>query len=148
MWTSSIKGYDSIESYLAVNPPSLSFCEMIANAGRHSMTILQRLERFLQSSGISCPNLFEAVWESFSPIIDLSQISSSAFRPQMFAWAITGSPFIDPSADDHIHVSFILPVFAFYIIAYQIIVAEDGDQYYAGNSDQAHLMMSLGRISF
>jgi hypothetical protein len=32
---------------------------------------------------------------------------STAFQPQMLAWAATGSPFIDPSADDKIHVSFI-----------------------------------------
>jgi hypothetical protein len=107
MWTSSIKGYDSIEPYLSVNPPSLSFSQTMATAGRNDVTILQRLKRFLQGSGLPCPDLFEAVRGSFSSIIDLSQASTPAFRARMFAWAITGSPFIDPSADDRLHVSFL-----------------------------------------
>ena len=104
-WTSSIRGYDSVGPYLSVTPPSLSFSETMAAAGRNNVTILQRLENFLQGSGLPCPELFKAAQEGFSSIIDLSQVSIASFRARMFVWAITGSPFLDPGADDRISVS-------------------------------------------
>jgi hypothetical protein len=111
-WTTSIRGYDSVGPYLRVTQPSLSFSEAMTMAGGYNLTILQRLEKFLQSSGLPCPDLFKAAQEGFSSIIDLSQISALSFRARMFVWAITGSPFIDPAADE-IRVS--LQLLAFYI---------------------------------
>jgi hypothetical protein len=104
-WTSSIRGYDSVEPYLSVTPPSLSFSETMTMAGSNNMTILQRLENFLQGSGLPCPELFKAAQGGFSSIIDLSQVSVASFRARVFVWAITGSPFINPGADDRISVS-------------------------------------------
>ena len=104
-WTSSIRGYDTVEPYLSVTPPSLTFSETMAVAGRNNATILQRLQSFLQGSGLPCPELFKAVQGGFSSIIDLSQVSAASFRARVFVWAITGSPFIDPGADDRISVS-------------------------------------------
>jgi hypothetical protein len=104
-WTSSIRGYDSVGPYLAVTPPSLSFSNTMTMAGRNSMTVLQRLERFLQGSGLPCPELFKAAQGGFSAIIDISQVSVASFRARVFVWAITGSPFLDPGADDRISVS-------------------------------------------
>jgi hypothetical protein len=74
-------------------------------AGRYDLTVVQRLERFLQGSGVPCPELFKAAQEVFSPIIDLSQVSAESFRARMLVWATTGSPFIDPGASDTINVS-------------------------------------------
>ena len=104
-WTSSIRGYDSVGPHLSVAPPSLSFYNTMAVAGRNNATILQRLERFLLGSGLPCPVLFKAAQGGFSSIIDLSQVSATSFRARMFVWAITGSPFIDPGADDEIRVN-------------------------------------------
>jgi hypothetical protein len=104
-WTSSIRGYDSVGPHLSVTPPSLSFSETMTMAGRNNVTILQRLEKFLQGSGLPCPVLFKAAQGGFSSIIDLSQVSATSFRARVFVWAITGSPFIDPGADDRISVS-------------------------------------------
>ena len=59
-WTLSIRGYDSVEPYFSVTPPSVSFTKTMTLAGRNDMTILQRLERFLQGSDLPCPELFEA----------------------------------------------------------------------------------------
>jgi hypothetical protein len=104
-WTASIRGYESVGSYLLVTPPSLSFSEAMTRAGRYNLTIIQRLENFLKGSGLPCPELFKAVQEGFSPVIDLSQVSAVSFRARMLVWAITGSPFIDTGADDMIRVS-------------------------------------------
>jgi hypothetical protein len=103
-WTSSIRGYDSVEPHLSVTPPSLSFSETMAIAGRNNVTILQRLENFLQGSGLPCPELFKAAQGGFSSMVDLSQVPAASFRARVFVWAITGSPFIDPGADDRIRV--------------------------------------------
>lgn len=104
-WTTSIGGYDSVKPYLSVAQPSLSFSDTMTLAGRYNLTILQRLEKFLQGSGLPCPELFKAAQEVFSSIIDLSQVSAPSFRARMLVWAITGSPFIDPGADESISVS-------------------------------------------
>jgi hypothetical protein len=87
----------------------------MAMAGQNNVTILQRLENFLQGSGLPCPVLFKAAQGGFSSIIDLSQVSATSFRARMFVWAITGSPFIDPGADDRISVSHQLLLVALYI---------------------------------
>ena len=82
-WITSIAGFDSVGPYLTVTPPSLIFS---------GTTILQRLERFLQGSGLPCPELFKAVQGGFSSIIDISQISAESFRARVLVWAVTGSP--------------------------------------------------------
>ena len=104
-WTSSIRGNDSVGPHLSVTPPPLSFSETMSMAGRNNTTILQRLEIFLQGSGLPCPKLFEAAQGGFSSLVDLSQVSATSFRARVFVWAITGSPFINPGADDMISVS-------------------------------------------
>lgn len=78
------------------------------------MTILQRIERFLQGSGLPCPELFEAARGGFGSVIDLSQVSVTSFRARVFVWVITGSPFIDPGSDDMIRVSRQLLLVAIY----------------------------------
>jgi hypothetical protein len=77
----------------------------MATAGRNNMTILQRLEKFLQGLGIPCPNLFTAAQGGLSSVIDLLQVLAPAFHARMFVWATTGLPFIDPGANDRISMS-------------------------------------------
>ena len=72
----------------------------------------------------------------------------------MFVWAITGSPFIDPGANDTLSVShqllsatLVLSI-SLMALTIQIIISEENDLYYAESSEQAKIMMDQGRISF
>ncbi|KAJ7937922.1 hypothetical protein B0H13DRAFT_2302393 [Mycena leptocephala] len=61
-----------------------------------NITFIALFVDFLRGSGIPCPQLFQQVTGSFSPLIDLSRIGTPGFRSQMVAWASTGSPLIHP----------------------------------------------------
>ncbi len=52
------------------------------------------LEDFLSGSGILSEVLYSEVEHTFNAITDLAGISTPEFRPKMFVWATTGSPFI------------------------------------------------------
>ncbi|KAJ7468521.1 hypothetical protein FB451DRAFT_1400897 [Mycena latifolia] len=71
--------------------------------GQGDVTFEGVFQNFLNGRGIPCPNQFEHVRGSFSPLIDLTHMESPGFRARMVAWAAAGSPFI-PS-DSKIHVA-------------------------------------------
>ncbi|KAK7467565.1 hypothetical protein VKT23_004618 [Stygiomarasmius scandens] len=47
---------------------------------------------FLCGTGIPIPELWEDVKGSFHPMVDLKNVNEQYFRPQIFMWAVTGSP--------------------------------------------------------
>ena len=52
---------------------------------------------FLNSTGIPCPQCFHEIQQTFSNIIDLTDLAvmdTPAFRSRMFVWAATGSPLL------------------------------------------------------
>jgi hypothetical protein len=68
---------------------------------------------FLQGSGIPCPILFDDLKPTFNPLPDLSQVGTPAFRSRMFAWAVTGSPFVDPDSDEVLVCVFLFMIYFF-----------------------------------
>ncbi len=67
--------------------------------GQINISVNNLIKSFLQGSGIPCREHFDAVKETFSPLIDLSQIEDCSFRPRIFVWAITGCPHVDPASE-------------------------------------------------
>ncbi|KAJ7088384.1 hypothetical protein B0H15DRAFT_885773 [Mycena belliarum] len=100
----------------------------------HNPTLTFRilLERFLRRSGIPCPGQFEESRGAFHPIIDLTRIETPAFRPQIFAWATTGSPFIETAEDAKITVDLV----------------SSSNPNYAQNSDTGTMQGENGTIVF
>lgn len=133
-WTSYISDYHSIEPQLVI-PTS---AELVPHFGTPAPSI--RAEEiftgFLQRVRNPCPVLLESGKPYFSPAIidELSNIDSPSFRPQMFCWATTGSPFLeaDPDSADPIYITFVLP----------------GDPAYADRAATSTLHMAHGTISF
>lgn len=74
---------------LAIGDPARSF----------GITYESLIVEFLLGLGIPSEDEFREKQGSFSSIIDLSRAGSSEFRPQMFAWAASGSPFVKPQGD-------------------------------------------------
>jgi hypothetical protein len=79
----------------------------VVATGQVDLSVADLITSFLQGSGIPCREQFDAVREGFSPLIDLSQIDDSAFRPKVFVWAVTGCPHIDPASDPIIVSAFL-----------------------------------------
>ncbi|KAJ7186598.1 hypothetical protein C8R46DRAFT_1024634 [Mycena filopes] len=99
--TSYISSPDSLLPHL--ESPTQPQIGAFVSALRHhttdtTITFDMLLERFLRAVGTPCPILFQAARSAFHPIIDLSRIDTPGFRSQALAWAVTGSPFIDPTA--------------------------------------------------
>ncbi|KAJ7451515.1 hypothetical protein B0H11DRAFT_1821870 [Mycena galericulata] len=135
-WTSYISDYHSIEPQLVIIEPTSA--ELIPHFGTPAPSIRAEdiFNSFLKRVGNPCPALLESAKPYFSlAIIDeLSNIDSPSFRPQMFCWAATGSPFLeaDPDSADPIYITFVLP----------------GDPAYADSTATSTLHMTHGTISF
>ncbi|KAJ7631607.1 hypothetical protein DFH06DRAFT_1438745 [Mycena polygramma] len=136
-WTAYISDFASLEPHLAVSVPSA------ANLGPHFGTTANALDPeelfygFLRRSGNPCTAAaFEDAKPHFHPdvIARLSEVDSVSFRPRMFCWASTGSPFIEPDAaqTEPIQVDFVLP----------------NDAHYAEDMSVNSSLMRQGTISF
>ncbi|KAJ7145453.1 hypothetical protein C8R46DRAFT_1045410 [Mycena filopes] len=113
-WTSFIADADALDPFLLVTAPAQS------KLGTHFGTAANHLEPetlftgFLRRIGNPCdPAVFENAKLHFHPdaIAQLPNIDSPSFRPRMFCWAATGSPFLQPDDEqtDTIGVHFVLP---------------------------------------
>ena len=96
IWTSHISSYHTLLRHLQlVDPPAVLQERLDAASafinGSSRVTFLSLLARFLQGTGIPCPDLFASAQEHFNPIVDLDAIEEGGFRAKMFCWAATGS---------------------------------------------------------
>lgn len=66
----------------------------------------------------------------------------------MFAWAATGSPFVDPDSEMITVCSFLLPTYLFLPRHWQINIVDEGDELYAGNHCSNEILMMQGVICF
>lgn len=64
------------------------------------ITLDSLIKDFLKGAGIPCPDMFAEAEPSFSSLIDTTDIGSPAFRPKIFAWAISGCPTVDPAQEE------------------------------------------------
>ncbi|KAF8955020.1 hypothetical protein BDZ97DRAFT_1675363, partial [Flammula alnicola] len=132
-WTSQIQGYDSLSPFLDIDRPipavAAELDPALARVQRGSAKDL--IVAFLQGSGIPYPKLFDELKPSFSSLIDLSQTHTPAFRSRMFAWAATGSPFIDPGAE-----------------TITVKIVNEAERNYAGCPAATKALMAQGVISF
>ncbi|KAJ7103713.1 hypothetical protein C8R43DRAFT_963836 [Mycena crocata] len=101
-----------------------------ANTGDITLTLAMLFERYFRAAYIPCPLQFAMARGAFHPIVDLDRIEEPGFRARVFAWAATGSPFIDPS-EGRIHLG---PI-------------ETRDQGY-GNAQSREFLASNGTIVF
>ncbi|KAJ3507940.1 hypothetical protein NMY22_g16775 [Coprinellus aureogranulatus] len=101
-WSTSVR-YDSLAQMITFDTGS--YPEMLGTLqlADPSYTFNGLFLEFLQGTGVPCPGLFDEVKASFSPLVDLSGISSADFRSRMFVWAATGHPFLD-NEDRDVHV--------------------------------------------
>jgi hypothetical protein len=91
-----VTGYESIKDHILIPQPPSPYTHAFQAATGATTTIQSLIGEFFQGSGIPCPALFAEVRDSFSPLINLDSIGTKAFRSQMFLWAATGSPTVDP----------------------------------------------------
>ncbi|KAJ7477496.1 hypothetical protein FB451DRAFT_1173045 [Mycena latifolia] len=135
-WTSHISDFNSIEPYLHVLTPSASRRLQHFGPNANDLDPAALFTTFLQCRGIPCAGLLENGKAHFSDaaIQELDNINLPSFRPRMFCWAATGTPFLepDPNANDPINVDFVLP----------------GDTNYSDNSSTSAINMRQGTISF
>ena len=109
-------------------------------------TIQSLIREFFQGSGIPCPALFAEVQDSFSPLISIDKVDAKAFCSQMFLWAATGSPTVNPDLENILVCSFFeLQKNTKQFL--QITVASDTDPQYS-DSQNRQAMLSAGKISF
>lgn len=95
-----VTGYESIKDHILVlQPPSL-YAHTFQTATGVATTIQSLIREFFQGSGIPCPALFAEIQESFSPLISVDKADAKSFRSQMFLWAATGSPTINPDLEN------------------------------------------------
>lgn len=90
--------------FVAPTNANVHVAALRAHTGDITLTFEMLVERFFRGTGTPCPLRFAGARGGFHPIIDLSRIDDPGFRSQMFVWAATGSPFIDPT-EGGIHVS-------------------------------------------
>lgn len=105
VWSSRLLSMAALEMVLQIENPPLPYMVRIRQAARPSgppgrSDFKSMLLTFLSGSGIPNEDLFNEVKHTFNSLIDLSQISSPFFRPRMFVWAATGSPFIGSDQQD------------------------------------------------
>ncbi|KAJ7323309.1 hypothetical protein DFH08DRAFT_711904, partial [Mycena albidolilacea] len=137
-WTSHISDYRSLEPLLIVSQPDPR--ELLSTFGRPVPTLDAEVlfTNFLQRVGTPCSALLEAAKPHFDAAVlhELPNINLPSFRPRMFCWATTGSPFLEPDPDANAHdpivVHFILP----------------DDAFYSDNSASSASNMRQGLISF
>ena len=110
--TSYISGLDSIHDHLLFydRPIYSQIQHQIHDAAQlPNFTFKGLWLDFLNGTGIPCPHRFHDIQDTFSSIIDLTDLAvmnTSAFRSRMFVWAATGSPLLQGgSAGDPIGVS-------------------------------------------
>jgi hypothetical protein len=137
--TSHISDYRSLEPLLIISQPDRN--GLLRDFGSPIPTALDAealFNNFLQRIGNPCPALLEASKYHFVTAVldELPKILSPSFRPRMFCWATTGSPFLepDPDADAHdpIVVHFVLP----------------SDPFYSDSPTSSASNMAQGMISF
>lgn len=112
------------------------------------MTFSSLVTKFLQGSGIPCPNLFEDAKQHFSPIINIGNINKPSFRPRMFCWAMSGSS--EKASDaNRIEVSKMqnidIPVVLTNLFPFQLKFVEDDDPNY-GKPENKTAMAAEGKI--
>ncbi|KAK6996211.1 hypothetical protein R3P38DRAFT_3628723 [Favolaschia claudopus] len=138
-WTSYISDFASLEPHMLITAPSPS--ALVSQFGARGVAFDLEFEilltQFLRESGNPCdPQVFEDAKPHFHPDVlnQLSNIDSPSFRPRMFSWAATGSPFLGPDAanTDPIHVDFVLP----------------DDRNYSDSAIHSIFHMKQGTISF
>ncbi|KAJ7128847.1 hypothetical protein C8R46DRAFT_926163, partial [Mycena filopes] len=104
--TSHISSADSVLTHLNVVTPAnflplLGALQTLTND--ITLTFDMLVERYLRGVGTPCPQRFAGARDAFHPIIDLSKITTRAFRARCLVWAATGTPFLDPGREsDHI----------------------------------------------
>lgn len=110
--TSYISGLDSIRDRLIIYDRHSQIQHQIGDAAQlPDFTFKGLWLDFLSGTGIPCPQHFLNIQETFSSIIDLTDLAvmdTPAFRSRMFLWAATGSPLLQggsAQAGDSIGVS-------------------------------------------
>ncbi|KAJ7149802.1 hypothetical protein C8R43DRAFT_951776 [Mycena crocata] len=131
--TSRIVDADSLLPHLnALELPNqhVHTAALRVNTGDITLTLAMLFERYFRAAYIPCPLQFGMARGAFHPIVDLDRIEEPGFRARVFAWAATGSPFIDPT-EGRIHLG---PI-------------ETRDQGY-GNAQSREFLASNGTIVF
>ncbi|KAH9950526.1 hypothetical protein B0H21DRAFT_686429, partial [Amylocystis lapponica] len=136
IWTSYISDFASLESYLHFDSHTSLMqdnlqLELRQDLGDSDFTLASLVVDFLKQTGIPLPDAFASVRETFNSIIDLSQIDSPSFRPRMFAWAVSGVPFLDTNFQS-IEVKFV----------------DNDNPQYCENADLRDIMIGEGKLSF
>jgi hypothetical protein len=131
LWTSQIQGYDSLSPFLRFSGSSVAAALSPTLAEVRSRPVKDKITAFLQGSGIPCPTLFNDLKPTFSPLLDLSQADTPAFRSRMFAWAVTGSPFVDPDSETIL-----------------VSIVDEADPLYSLNRETNRTLMLQGVICF
>ncbi|KAJ6589567.1 hypothetical protein B0H19DRAFT_922638, partial [Mycena capillaripes] len=137
-WTSQIVDFHSVERLLLISEPDRP--NLIRNFGMDVPDLdAERLFLdLLKRTGNPCPALLEDGKSHFDPAVidELPNIDLPSFRPRMFCWATTGTPFLDPDPDFDSHepmvVHFVLP----------------GDAFYNDDPATSAAIMAQGLISF
>ncbi|KAJ6600311.1 hypothetical protein DFH09DRAFT_1302798 [Mycena vulgaris] len=136
-WTSHITDFNSIDPHISVMVPSNTRCTPHFGVLPTDLDAQGLFIRFLQGSGNPCSeDRLEGAKPHFSVdvIEELANIDKPFFRPKLFCWAATGSPFLDPNPDmgDPINIDFVLP----------------GDLSYSDTPSSSAVGMAQGLISF
>lgn len=111
--TSYISGLGSIQDHLLFydRPAHSHILYQICDATQlPDFTFKSMWLDFLNGTGIPCPQRFREIQETFSNVIDLTDLAvmdTPAFHSRMFVWAATGSPLLQGGsvAGDPIGVS-------------------------------------------
>ncbi|KAF8203454.1 hypothetical protein K438DRAFT_1964935 [Mycena galopus ATCC 62051] len=118
-WTGQIVDFLSVDRLMVISEPSQE--QLVREFG----VIATALDAqglfldFLKGTGTPCPLLLEEGKSHFDAAVidELLNIDLVSFRPRMFCWATTGSPFLDPDPEfdshDPMSVHFVLPGDAF-----------------------------------
>lgn len=101
IWTSQIKSFNDLSPHIRYRfTPTPLLDQAFSQLGGKDITLQDILSRFLKSSGVPCPKLFDEVKVHFSEVINLEKIDDPSFRPRMFCWAATGCPSIVSDSGD------------------------------------------------
>ena len=146
LWTLAVCSYESLAQQLHCSQPPPGFIRELA-AALSGVTVPDLITNFLQGTGAPCPALFELLKEGFSSLIDFNKVDDPSFRPQVFLWAATGCPTIDPTSSDLITVSFYYVTGYYFSLCDQIAITPEDDPLYADNRNR-EVMLTEGRICF
>ncbi|KAF8153546.1 hypothetical protein K438DRAFT_1987679 [Mycena galopus ATCC 62051] len=137
-WTGQIVDFLSVERLMVISEPSQE--QLVREFGVIATTLDAQglFLDFLKGTGTPCPLLLEEGKSHFDAAVidELLNIDLVSFRPRMFCWATTGSPFLDPDPEfdshDPMSVHFVLP----------------GDAFYNDDPATSAALMAQGMISF